>query len=82
MAFMAEAGARSNVVQVLGSDDPTGMAIATAYTPHALVGETMLATGAALAKRPSHIASLLVQNILRVLLIFGLLAFALLRFFA
>ena len=82
MAFMGEAGQRANVVQVLGSDDPTGMAIATAYTPHALLGETMLATGAALSKRPSHTASLLVQNLLRAALVLAILVFALLRFFA
>ncbi|MDA0243273.1 MAG: hypothetical protein OT477_07640 [Chloroflexi bacterium] len=79
MAFMAEAGARANVVQVLGSDDPLGMAIATAYTPHVLLGETMLATGAALHKRPFQIASLLVQNLWRTALILAILVFAILR---
>lgn len=80
IAFMGEAGTKAGVEQVLGSDDPAGMAIGSAYTPYLLAGETMLAAGAALHKRPSHIASLLVQNLWRVGIILALLVLAILRF--
>ena len=80
VTFMAEAANRQNIEQVVGTDDPTALAVATAVTNNVLIGEELFATGAYLEGRPSQIASLQLQDILRwivVLLILGTAVFQL-----
>lgn len=66
VALMADAAERRNLEQVIGSDDPTAVAVATAYTPHVLIGERFLATQAYIENRPAYLASLQIQNLLRI----------------
>lgn len=79
MALMAEAGQRHGVEQVLGSDDPGAMAVATVFTPHAIWGEELFAARAYLEESPLQLASLRTQDILRWLLAAGILVAAALR---
>lgn len=65
LAIMAEAANRQNVEQVIGTDDPTALAVATAVTSNVLIGEELFATSAYLEGSPSQIASLQLQDILR-----------------
>jgi hypothetical protein len=65
MIIMAEAANRKGVEQVIGSVDPTTLAVATAVTPNILIGEELLAASAYLDGSSSQRASLQVQDILR-----------------
>lgn len=65
LALIGEAAHREEVMQVLGSDDPAGMAIVTALTENALIGEEIFAAGAYLDKSPISLASLRTQDVLR-----------------
>ncbi|MCP4416593.1 MAG: hypothetical protein GY805_08220 [Chloroflexi bacterium] len=65
LAIMAEAANRQNVEQVIGTDDPTALAVATAATDNVLIAEELFATAAYLEGNPSQIASLQLQDILR-----------------
>ena len=77
IAIMSEAAERENVSQVIGTDDPTALAVATAVTEHVLVGEELFAAGAYLDGEPSQVAGLQLQEILRWLVILGILGVAL-----
>ncbi|MCA9943923.1 MAG: hypothetical protein KC449_10600 [Anaerolineales bacterium] len=80
LAIVAEAANRQNIEQVIGTDDPTALAVATAVTDDVLIGEELFATSAYLEGRPSQIASLQLQDILRwivVLFILGTAVFQL-----
>ncbi len=68
IAIAAEAGVRENLEQVIGTDDPLALAVATAVTDNVLVGEELFAAGAYLEGAPSQIASLKVQDILRAII--------------
>jgi hypothetical protein len=77
LALMGEAGVRAGVPQIIGTDDPEGMAVATALSTNTLYGEQLLAASAHLEQRREQLASLEVQDVLRwalmaVLLISGL----------
>lgn len=65
LAIVAEAANRQNIEQVIGADDPTALAVATAVTDNVLIGEELFATAAYLEGRASQIASLQLQDILR-----------------
>jgi hypothetical protein len=65
LAIIGEAGHRQQIEQVIGTDDPVGLAVATAVTDHLLIGEEHLAAPAYVQGRFSQIASLQVQDILR-----------------
>ncbi|MCA9918228.1 MAG: hypothetical protein KC445_09760 [Anaerolineales bacterium] len=65
LAIIAEAANRQNIEQVIGTDDPTALAVAVAVTEDVLIGEELFATSAYLEGRPSQIASLQLQDILR-----------------
>jgi hypothetical protein len=67
LAIIGEAGQRQQIEQVIGTDDPVGLAVGTAVTDHLLVGEEHLAAPAYVEGRFSQIASLQVQDILRLL---------------
>lgn len=69
LAVMGEAATRQELGQVVGTDDPTALALAIAVTNNVLIGEELFAAGAYLEGQPSQIASLQVQDILRVIII-------------
>lgn len=79
ITVIAEAGSRQKMVQIMGSDDPTAIAVATAYSENVLWGEELFAAGAYLEQSPLQLASLRTQDILRWLLAVAILATALLR---
>ena len=72
----AEAAARENMSQVIGTDDPSALAVAAAFTDDLLIGEELFAAGAYLDGKPSQIASLQVQDVLRAIIIVAMLALA------
>ena len=79
IAILAEAAEREGMDQVIGSDDPTALAIAVLATDKVLLGEELFAAGAYLHGEPAQIASLQLQDILRVLAIVGILLVALIN---
>ena len=80
VAIMAEAGERQQLEQVIGSDDPQAMAVGVAVTDKALLGEELFASGAYLSPEPAFLASVQLQDVLRVVAIVILLLVALLDF--
>lgn len=80
VAIMAEAADRLGLEQVIGSDDPQAMAIGAAVTDNALVGEELFAAGAYILPQPAFLASLQLQDVLRVVAVVVLLLAALLNF--
>ena len=79
IGVIAEAGSRREMAQIIGSDDPTAIAIALAYSENVLWGEELFAAGAYLEESPIQMASLRTQDILRWLLVVIILVTALLR---
>jgi hypothetical protein len=79
LAVMAEAAARADMQQVAGSDDPLALSLAVATTGDVLIGEELLASGAYLQGRPSQLASLQIQDLLRAVIILAVLLAALYR---
>ncbi len=73
IAIIAEAGKRKQLDQVIGSDDPTAMALAVTATDKVLLGEELFVAGAYLQGNPMQVASVQLQDILRVLAIAGIL---------
>ena len=65
LAIITEAASRKGLEQVIGSDDPSALAIATAVSENPLIGEELLVSGAYLEGGPAQLASLQVQDILR-----------------
>jgi hypothetical protein len=76
IAIMAEAANRQNIEQVIGTDDPTALAVAMTVTENVLIGEELFATSAYLEGRPSQLASLQLQDILRWIVVFFILGTA------
>lgn len=79
-ALLTEASDRENVVVIGASDDLAGQSVLFASSQDALIGEELFAAGAYIGGAASHAASLTVQDILRWIIIIGLLAGAFLRF--
>lgn len=77
--LMGETGVKSRVPQVVGATDPQVLPFVHATADEALVGEEMFAAGAYLRPRVAHIASLRVQDWLRMFLILVILLGVLLR---
>lgn len=65
IGIVCEAGSRRQVAQIVGSVDLEAVALAMAVTDDVLVGEEMLAAGAYLEGKPSQIASVQAQDVLR-----------------
>ncbi len=80
MMLMAEAAQRQDVTQVIGTDDPTTMAMATAVTDNALIGEELFAAASYLENTPEQIASLRIQDIVRFLIMLAILIWAIIQF--
>jgi hypothetical protein len=62
--------------QIVGSDDPVALAIGSAMSDDLLIGEELFAAGAYMTGSASQIASLLIQDILRVIVVVAILLFA------
>ena len=77
IGIMLEAASRQDMSQIVGSNDPAALALATAVTDNLLIGEELLAANAYLEGTQTQIASLVVQDILRLLAIVGIIGFAL-----
>lgn len=80
IVVVTESAERFNMEQVIGSDDPAALAVATAVTDKVLLGEELLAAGAYLKGKPAQIASLQLQDILRVIAIASILFAAIFNF--
>lgn len=80
LAIITEAAGRADMDQVIGSDDPLALAVASSVTDNLLIGEEMLAAGAYLQEEPAQIASLQVQDVLRLVITLAILLFALVHF--
>ncbi|MGB9593203.1 MAG: DUF6754 domain-containing protein [Anaerolineae bacterium] len=77
--LMGETGVKSRVPQVVGAADPQVLPFVHATADEMLIGEEMFAVGAYLRPKTAHIASLRVQDWLRVFLILTIVLGVLLR---
>lgn len=77
LALIAEAANSRRLDQLLGTDDPSALAVATAFSQNVLVGEELLAAGAYLRDDPSRLATLQLQDIIRWILAGGIVLLAL-----
>jgi hypothetical protein len=78
LAIIAEAAQRRSLEQVTGSDDPEALAAAYPSADRLLIGEELLAAGAYLEGQPSQLASLQLQDLLRILVMGAIVASAVL----
>lgn len=67
IAIISEAATRQDADQVIGSDDLVAIAAATPVTEELIIGEELFAAAAYLKGEPTHIASLQMQDILRII---------------
>lgn len=79
VAIIGEAAIRQDLDQVVGSDDPVALGLAAPLTNKLLIGEELLAAGAYLQGKPAQIASLQVQDMLRILAAVGIVLAALIN---
>ena len=79
IGIILEAAGRENMDQIVGSDDPVALAIGSAMSDDILIGEELFATGAYLTGTPSQIASLQIQDILRLIVAAAIFLFALIN---
>ncbi|MCB8987690.1 MAG: hypothetical protein H6661_08075 [Ardenticatenaceae bacterium] len=82
LAIVTEAAGRNQIQQIIGSDDPLALAVAAPVTDNLMIGEEMLAAPAYMQGKPDQIASLQIQDILRILLSLTILGLAVYRFVA
>lgn len=82
IAIIGEAAHRTAGEQIMGSDAPEAVAIATAYGEKTLWGEELFAANAYLERDSLSVASLWAQDVLRWIVVVVLLLAATLRFFA
>jgi hypothetical protein len=75
-AVLADVAERAGAVMVAGSDEPAVQAALYASASEALLGEEVYAGAAYLGDRAAHVGSLAAQDVLRWLLIAGMLAAA------
>lgn len=80
LALIAIDADRQATDQVIGTDDPLALAMATAVTDHVLIGEELLVAGAYLQGKPDQIASVQIQDLLRLILSLTILGYALYQF--
>jgi hypothetical protein len=81
VAIMGEAADREDMEQVVGSDDPLAVAVAASYTDKLLIGEEMFAASAYLQGGPPQRASVVLQDIMRVIVAIAILLAAILNLF-
>jgi hypothetical protein len=73
LALVAEASARRNRPVIAASDQLEGQAVAYVLADQPLIGEEIFTAGAYLDESPSHIAGVVTQDVLRILLIIAIL---------
>jgi hypothetical protein len=81
IGLLAEAGRRRDTGQILGSDDPVAASVATAFTSNAVWGEELYAARAYLNESTQQLAGLHTQDLLRWIIVAGVLLVAALRLF-
>jgi len=81
LAYMTEAADRKRISQVLGSDDLEALAIATAASEDVLVGEELYAAAAYMTQEPSRLASLQLQDLVRIIVAIAVLVAAVVSLF-
>lgn len=79
IGIMTEAAVRTGIDQVIGTDDPTAMAVATATTDHVLWGEELFAATAYLEGNAAQLASVRTQDVLRWIVVAAIVIFTLLQ---
>lgn len=80
LAIVTEVAGRNQVQQIIGSDDPLALAVAAPVTDNIMIGEELLAAPAYMQGKPSQVASLQIQDIMRILLSLTILGLAVYRF--
>jgi hypothetical protein len=70
-AIITEAADRMSFQQILGSDDPLALGVMAPVTENILIGEELFAAPAYLHRKPEHLASLQLQDTLRILVCAG-----------
>jgi hypothetical protein len=71
--LLSDAAERSHALLIGATSDPAGQSVLYATAPEALIGEELFAAPVYLAGAPGMAANLIVQDILRWLIILGLL---------
>lgn len=79
ITLMAEAATRTGIDQMIGTDDPTAMAVATAATENVLWGEELFAATAYLEGNAAQLASVRTQDVLRWLVVLAIIVYTLLQ---
>ena len=79
VGLLTEAADRQNATVIAASDNLPAQAVLYATSSDPIIGEELFAAGAYVQSGPMHIASLLVQDILRWLIIIGILVGVLLK---
>ncbi len=77
--LLAEPGVHRAGAQIAGTDDPQAMAMLSAVSDDAVIGEEVFAMSAYLGRKPAHLASLQAQDVMRIGVIVLILIAALLR---
>lgn len=77
--LLGETGAQRKLDQIGGTSTLSALPFVYATVSHPLIGEEIYAGGAYLMDKPAHLSSLMAQDILRWLLIVGVLAAIMLR---
>lgn len=77
--LLSETGARQNLIQIGGTSATRVLPFVNATMNHPLIGEEIYAGGAYLSGKPAHLSSLLAQDIMRWLLVGGIITAVLLR---
>jgi len=79
-ALITDASEKQNSITIAGSDELTAQAVMIATCDNPLIGEELYAGGAYLRVNPMHMASLLIQDSLRWILVVVMLIGCLLKF--
>ncbi len=81
VGLIAHAGGQANLFQIGGSDDLSSLAILYTNTDRVVIGEELYAVDAYLDRSSYKIASLVAEDVARIILIISIIFFALLRVF-
>ncbi len=73
VAFIAEGGAKQNLVQIGGAADPAPLSVLYPTADHLLVGEELFVAGAYMTDQPAQASSLIAQDVIRWILAIGIL---------
>ena len=79
VALLADAAERNGALTLAGSDSVSAQAVLYATAQEPLIAEELYAAGAYIQAGPAHLASVRAQDIMRWVLIFGILAGAVLK---